>query len=338
MGARYKSDQNRVLVQYESGTYGVSSGNGYWLGQVTDHSLTDSENLIESHFLGTSTRSYSDLANGPRDVEGTMTFNPQDMRLVFYTIGSVYSAGTSNKFQHTATQVNTNNWLNPFASGTGQFNAPTSFTVEDLKVSPTSNRNSLRTVNGCIPNSAIVTAAQGEKVQVELSYIGQNVVYSSGAGITTINTAVSGVTPYLWNNCTLTIAGSSIPTAKEVSVEINNNLEGPHYINGSRVIATPIVGNRDVTLNATIDWESDMAQVIYDALYKSNATFNAVFDLNADVASTGSKHTIFTFSGCKITSMELPSTSEGVTESSIEIRPQNISAQEWGVGSSYTAW
>jgi hypothetical protein len=50
--------------------------------------------------------------------------------------------------------------------------------------------------------------------------------------------------------------------------------------------------------------------------------------MNAD-SSAGSKHAIFIMSGCYINSMENPSTSEGVTESSIEIVPESVTGSEW---------
>ena len=58
-------------------------------------------------------------------------------------------------------------------------------------------------------------------------------------------------------------------------------------------------------------------------MFKDNASFNSTFDLNADT-STGSQHTIFFMSGCKIISMSEPSTMEGVNEVTMEIKPQSV--------------
>ena len=335
---RYKQDQNRVIAQYESGTYGVTSGNGVWIGQVTEHSMEDIEGFIETRFVGAGNRSYGQLIAGPRDVTGTVTYAPQDMRLIFYAIGSVASSQSASTGNHRASQINTGSWLNAFASGTGQFNSPTSFTIEDSKYQPITDRNSIRTIRGCIPDSVTLTLAQGEKATVEMTYIGQNAVYTSGTRVSTINTATSGVTPYLWNNAVLTLAGSTIETAREISLEIANNLAGPHYINGSRVIATPFVGDREITLNVTTDLDSNIAAMLYENIYKGGSMFNATLDLNVDVATVGSQHANFVFSGCKIFSIEMPSTADGVSESALVIRPQNISATEFSIGSTYLAW
>ena len=335
---RFKQDQNRVIAQFESGTYGVTSGNGVWIGQVMEHSMEDIEGFIEARYLGAGNRSYSQLVQGPRDVTGTLTYAVQDMRLIFYAIGSVASSQSALTGNHRASQINTGSWLNAFASGTGQFNSPTSFTIEDSKYQPITDRNSIRTIKGCIINNASLKLSQGEKVMVDLTYIGQNVIYTSGTRVATTNTAMSGNTPYLWNNATLTLAGSVLNTVKEITLEIANNLEGPHYINGSRVIASPFVGNRDVTLSIISDFDSDTGAMLYENLYKGGSSFNTTLDLNADITTTGSQHTSFVLSGCKITAFDLPSSSEGISESTLTIRPQNISATEYSIGSTYLAW
>ena len=86
---RYQSDQNKVVLVHESGTYGVTSGAaniGIWVGQVTDHSIEDSEGLIVDRYLGNLSRSYGTITQGPQDVTGTLTMHPQDMRLLFWAI------------------------------------------------------------------------------------------------------------------------------------------------------------------------------------------------------------------------------------------------------------
>ena len=80
---RYISDMNKVVLLAESGTYGVTSGTtngGLWVGEVTEHSVDDNENLLEDRYLGTNTRSVAEWAAGPRDVTGTITYNAQDFR------------------------------------------------------------------------------------------------------------------------------------------------------------------------------------------------------------------------------------------------------------------
>lgn len=316
---RYVSDQNKVVLLVESGTYGVTSGtNGIWIGEVTEHKVDDAENLLVDRYLGANTRSVSEWAPGPRDVTGTLTYNAQDMRLPFWAIGSVNNAGTGSNNIHYVNQVNTNNWQNPFVSGTGQMNAPMSFGLEDSKTAGGTGSVFLRTIKGCTLNNVTITASQGEKVVVEVDYLAQNMFYSGGTSSITATGSNITTTPYLWSNCSFQVSGTTMNTLKEVSLEINNNLTGPHYLNGSRDIAAPYPGNRDNTINLDYDLDDQTGTLIYD-FYKRNVSFNCIFDMNADNVTTGSRHVIFFLSGCKVNKCEVPSVVEGVVETSAEL-------------------
>ena len=106
-------------------------------------------------------------------------------------------------------------------------------------------------------------------------------------------------------------------------------------MNGSRVIGVPINGRRDYTLSVTMDLDGDDADMLYNEFYKAGSEFHAEFELQASVTATGSKFVLFTMSGCRITTMANPSTIEGTTESTIEIRPTSLigSAIETGTES-----
>jgi hypothetical protein len=312
---RFVNDQNKVIMFCESGTYATASGTaGLWIGLVENNTLDDAENKMETRFVGASTRSFSQMIPGPRDIKGTLTYAPQDMRLPFLSIGSVVDGGTTNKYTHLATQINNDVRQSPFTSGT--LNPPTSFTIEDSKTSTGANNTFIRTINGCITDSTKITATQSEKVRIDIDYIGQTLNFTSG---TASSTTVSTTTPYLWNNCSLTMSGTSITTAKEVILEINQNLEAPHYLNGSRDISVPFFKNRENKMTVTLDLDAPTSSLLYNGLYKNNAQFDTTFDMNADVTATGSQHTIFFLSGCRITSMDAPSEVEGVTESTLEM-------------------
>ena len=330
---RYIHDQNKVVLLHESGTYATTSGNGYWIGQVIEHEIEDNENKTIDVYMGTASRSFSTITPGPRDANGTLTYNMQDGRIPFFAIGSVNEGGGVNAYYHLANQINTATWLSPFVSGTGLLSTPISFTLEDSKQSPGTGRNFIRTIRGCIPNEVTITAAEGEKVKVECAYVAQNVAVTSGNTTTLVEITT---TPYLWNNCTLTLGGSPINTAKEVSLVINNNIEAPHYVNGSRDVANPYPLDRELTLNVTLDLDGNDADMLYNEYYKSNGIFNATFDMNRD--TTGSQHIIFALSGCRITTMENPSTIEGAVESTIEIRPQNIIGSAFDNVAKYNPW
>jgi hypothetical protein len=345
--ARFISDYNKVVGIHESGTYAVqetgavgAAGSTFWIGQVTENSIENAQNHIETKYMGTASRSFDSIILGPNDVTGTLTYHPHDMRLMFFAIGSIVevSGATLTTATHGVTQINSDVWQSPFTSGTNQQTAPMSFTIEDSKQSPGTGRNFIRTVNGAVVNTATLTLTQGEKAVMEIAYIGQSEKFSSGTTTILINSGTSALTPYLWANASLTLAGSVMDTAKEISFEVNNNIEAPHYINGSRVIGVPYAGNREYTLNVTADLDGTNASFLYEQYYLGGSSFNGTLDLNADVTAIGSKHTIFYLSGCKITGMDNPSTAEGTTETAIEIRPQNVTGSVFDKTHKYCPW
>lgn len=318
MGARFVTDTNKVGFFFESGTYGnpsgIAGGIAQWPGEVTESALDDAENLLVDRFLGANTRSVAQWVGGPREITGTLTYHPTDMLLAFQGIGSVNDGGTAGHYTHDVNQINTNAWQCPFTSGTGTLNGPFSFTLEDSKT--TAGSGFIRTVNGVCLDKITISSKQGEKVEVSADWIGKTLTYSGG--ITTTTVINSGTTPYLWSNCAVTLSGLSATTAKEFSLEINQNLEAPHYLNNSRDISAPIPGPRENTLSVTLDLDSQVGNTMYE-IYKNNASFNSIVDMNADV-TTGSQHTIFFLSGCKVNTMDVPSTNDiGVNETTVEI-------------------
>lgn len=329
--ARYISDQNKVVLIQESGTYAVTSGNGVWIGEVTESSMDDVEGKIEDRYLGTATRNFNDFVAGPRDVTGTITYNTQDFRIPLWAIGSVVDSTAAGIDKHIVTENATNVIQNPFTSGANRLNNPMSFTIEDSKQSIGTGRNFIRTVKGCVPNIVTITATQGEKVSTEVQYIGQTLSFSSGTTTSVTETLGSNIRPYLWSDASIKVAGSTLSTVKEVTFEINNNIEAPHYINGSRDISVPIPMNKEYRLGLTLDLDGTDAAMLYNTLYKNNASFNAILDFNADgqVATAGSAHAIFTMSGCIITAMDNPSLNEGTNESTVEIRPKSVNGSVW---------
>ena len=341
--ARYGADQNKVLGLHESGAYANATVSGIWFGEVTDHSIDDAEGLIESRYMGTATRSFDDFDQGPIDVTGTLTFHPVDMRLPFWAIGSIVETSGANTL-HGVGEVASDVCQNFFVSGPGQdMTVPMCFSIEDSKQAPGDSRNFIRTVAGACLDTVTITARQGEKVTVDVDYVGQSLAYTPSGTTTTI--VDSGTKPYMWSDCALTLAGSPMDTAKEFSLAIKSNMKVDHYIGSSalgrfygRLIAPPVAGNKDYTLSLTMDLPSDDAFWIYDQMYKGGSSFNAEWDMNADSAVTGSKHTNLIMSGCRITSMDNPSTIEGLNETTLEVRPKNVTGSAWDTISNYNPW
>lgn len=305
-----------------------------WPGQVQSFSLNDAENPIVTRYIGDNDRSIAAFDDGPRDLTGTLTYAPQDMMLVAHALGSVYSVSGTNAV-HTATEINNNVIQSPFTSG--GLNAPFSFTIEDSKQAPGTGGNFIRTLGGMVPNTLTITANQGEKVSIDVDFIGKEVTYSSG---TTTSVTEKTFPAYTWGDVSMIFSGAtafSVNTAKNLTFEINQNMEGPHYLTGSREISEPIPLNRDYTLNLTADLAQEFSTSLYEGFFRGGSEFNAVIDMN-HVSDAGSQHTIITCSGCLITSMDTPSEVEGPQETTLEVRPKNVSMVVYDQTATYNPW
>ena len=330
MTTRYASDQNKVVMKFESGTYAgsisvVGNATDGWIGQVQSFDLTEEQGVQETRYLGNLKRGYAKFTDGPEDVTGTLTYNPQDMRLVAQAIGSVVAVSStgSNALVY-ATEFETDKCQSVWISGTSEdMGRPYSFAIEDSKQAPGTHANWIKTARGCSINTLTIEASEGEKVKVDLDVIAQTVEYSSGA--TSSVTANTNVEPYLWSDSILTLSGTVMNTCKDWSLEISNNLEAPHYVNGSKVIGNIMPLNRDYTLSVTADLENPTGEVFYK-IYKAGTNFNADITLDKTKATgdNGSQYAVFGMSGCVITEMDAPSEVEGINEVTMTIRPQYL--------------
>ena len=346
--ARFVGDTNKIVGIHESGTYGVqeagangAAGSTFWIGQVTENTIDDNENYSADRHMGTGKRTYSSMEQGPKDVTGTLSYHPHDMRLFFYAIGSIVevSGATASTCTHAVTEVNSDVWQSPFTSGTDTHPAPMSFTIEDSKQSVGTGRNFIRTLNGTVNNTATLTLSQSEKATMDIDYIAQDSPFTSGTTTTLVDSGTQALVPYMWDDCLLTLAGSVMDTAKEISLEVNTNMKAPHYINGSRVIGVPYAGAKDYTLNVTMDLDGQDAAWLYEKYYRGGSSFNGTLDMNADITAVGSKHTNIVMSGCHVTSMDNPSSADAdTTETTIEIRPETVAGSVWDRTAYYLPW
>jgi len=346
--ARFIGDYQKVVGLHESGTYayvasGADSvaGSTYWIGQVTDLSIDDAENYIEDRYMGTATQNFDTMDKGPKDVTGTLTYHPHDMRLMFYAIGSIVdvSGATGTTAEHQVSEVNSNVWQSPFTSGTGTHPAPMSFSLEDSKQSPGTGRNFVRQVKGAVVNTAALTLSQGEKATIDIDYIGEHIDYHSGTTTTLVNSGTQAITPFMWDDSLLTLAGSVMDTSKEIVFAVNRNMTAPHYNNGSRHIGTPYTGKRDYTLDITMDLDGLDASWLYKDYYRGGSSFNGDLTLDADITAVGSKYAKFIFSGCRITAMDNPSNAEAeTTETTITVRPQSVAGSAFDRTHKYNPW
>ena len=259
-----------------------------------------------------------------------MTLFPQDWRLLGFALGSITTvSGTNNT--HYMNVVNTGTRGNAFTSGV--FNPFISFSVEESRTGPTANQQFKRTIKGANVNTYALNISQSEPVSVETSFIAQ--IGSWHSGNSTAVTAGSN-RPYLWSDATLQIPGATTQeSVKNLSLNINNNFVGPHYVNGSRVIQVPYPLNLDITLTATQDLDSTMAGSLYDTFFKGGSPFNAILDINNTI-DPGSHRLTVTLSGCKMVEMTVPAQIGGVTEVNYTLVPGSLSAIAYDTMPLYT--
>ena len=327
--ARYISDSNQVGFFYESGTYATPTGLALQsAGLVQENSLTSAMNTLPIRFTGNATRDVGQQVNVMEDFEGTLTFYPQDWKGLVFALGSVVSAGsneTTVPYTHTIKALNSTD-TNQFTSKPTALKPFISFSIEDSQTnagSATTNKNFVRTAKGCMVNTWSVSASQGEPVTCEIGYIAQSVTQTSGVA-TSLTTGTQR--PYLFDDLIVSKGGTAMDTVREFSFTINNNLDAPHYINGSKVVSVPIPGNRDYEISMTIDANEDDTIPLYEANLLGGSEFNMTANFTDASAGAGSRGIVMTFSGCKLTSMENPSTMEGVDEQSITIVPKTVTA------------
>ena len=314
--ARFLGDQAFISWKFESGTYGSADATAQWPGQVTEHSIDENTNVTALRYAGGGTRNVEQFLDGPIDYTGTLTCRPNDWKFFVLALGSNIDAGSPSPYTHTISELESNN-SSPFISGT--LNPFTSFQIEDCHRAPGTGLNFVRTLQGCVVNSLSISASQGEPITAELNYIAQDIIYSSGAPTAVTDPATR---PFQWRDVKLHIPSGTVYDAiTEFSLELNNNLEPPHYLNGSRVISVPIPQNRDYTLSVTLHSTSERVGTLYNEYFIGGSTFNAMLEVNA---STGSRDAFFIMSGCKVIDMESPTTTEGVLSQTLTIQPQNV--------------
>lgn len=312
--AVYAADQNQVIFLYESGTYGTASGGAFWPGLVQSNEIDENVGVIEVRNTGTASRNVNQFIDGPTEYRGTLTTFPQDWRLLLFAYGDHTDAGSPSPYTHTLSEANSNN-VDPF---TGE--VMPSFQIEDAQRGVVAGSHFVRTIAGCIADSFTLTAAEGEPVSLEIGYVGQSITYSSGAA-----TSVTAITtrPFMWRDTSVAIpSGTRFGNVKEASITMNNNLEIPHYVTGSRDIGVPIPTNRDYEVSLTLNSDPARTKALYDQYFLGGSTFNMIVASNL---SAGSRTISFTFSGCKLVDMEAPSANEGVNEHTVTIHPQTSS-------------
>ena len=330
--AKFLSDQNKLGFFYEPNTYGLGSqpaaGTGQWIGLVQEHTIDESINIIPIRYQGSTDRNVDAFANGALDYTGTFSYFPQDWKFLGFAIGSIEDSITAGS--HVMTETNSDDLIY-----TGSTTSLPAFTLEDSKTISTGS-NFVRVIKGCMVDSYTVTWAQGEITSCEVGYVAQAGSFTSGASSIITPTTT---TPHLWNDMTMVVSGGNIPLANgslsnvtEATLTVSNNLEGAHYLNGSKEIKEALPLNRDLELTATLSLDNANAKYWYDNYFIGGSEFVAT------ISSIGAPGSLFiTMNGCRINDMEVPSPMEGIVEQTVTINPQSISAIAYDSIAKYAA-
>jgi len=330
--ARMIADQNKVGLLVESGTYATESGTSLtWIGYVQSHDINENQGVMSIRYQGTATRNINQHVNGPIDNTGTLSYYPQDFRLLGYALGSMVDSGSPSPYTHVLSETNTNVG-NAFTSGT---TAPfISFTLEDSHTAAGTGQNLVRTANGCMVDTFTLNGTQGEILTVDVDYIAQNIDYTSGASIAITENTNERV--YLWSDVKVHIPSGTVqPELTDFTFTVKNNLEAPHYMNGSRVIGLPFPKNREYQVDLTFQPDSTRLKTLYESYFKAGSEFNMLLEINA---STGSQAGYIILSGCKLNPMSSPSPIEGIDETTVTIIPKTCLVNVDDLTLKYNPW
>lgn len=330
----YVSDQNKVLMLHESGTYAnTSDTSGVWLGLVQSHDASENVNTQEIRYTGTASRNVGQFVNTSKDYEGALSLYPQDWRMLAFSLGSVVDAGSPSPYTHTISEANsgqrnyaTSGTLSPFVS----------FSIHESKKGSVDGESFIRTYKGCVADSLTISASEGEPVSCEVAYKAQSVTLGSKT-TDIINIASEDTSrPYVFSDCKLHLpSGTVIQTLKDFSFSVNNNTEVKHYLNGSQTAAIIVPTSRDYELSVTMDSDSTKHKALWETYFQDGGTFNTMLEISQ---STGSEELFLIMSGCKLTEFSSPTPSEGIDEFSLTIKPQSVSANVNDFVERYNAW
>src|SRR3990167_478976 len=148
--AYHVGDQSQITLFYESGTWASTSGAAVWPGEVLSNDIDDDVGVIQNRYAGTASRNVGEFIDGPQKVLGTVSFRPQNWRVLKFALGSCVDGGSPSPYQHLYSE--TNNGVN-VVDVAGQ--SLPSFGIEDAQVTATGS-NFVRTVKGCFIDSIIV--------------------------------------------------------------------------------------------------------------------------------------------------------------------------------------
>jgi len=311
------SDQNKVMFYYESGAYGTASGGTNWIGLVTNHAIDENENVVPLRYVAGAGRNVNQFVQTSKEVEGTITYHPQDLRFLKFALGSCVDGG-SPTYEH---RLKENDSCDSSAEIANQ--VLPSFQIEDAH-GCTAGSVFKRTVTGAMVDTMTLNFPEGEMMSIDLGYTAQNITYASGdaAAVTKRTNRPFLAMDYQYFIGSPDTGTQPYPNVKTASLEIAENLSKPNYCDGNRYRGEPIPTSRDYTFNVTLNENNNQTHVLYDKYFIGGSAFNCEIRAKTTNSSLGSA--FIYLSGCELVNMDAPTTAEGENENTLTIRPTKV--------------
>ena len=331
--ARYVGDQNVTGMLIESGTYAVTSGTALnWIGYIQSCDINEDTGVKAVRYQGNMNRNVGLWVDGPLNYTAKISYYPTDWSMLPYVLGSCVDVSGTSLSTHVITETNSASG-NAFTSGTKM--PFMSFTLVNQQKGAADGLAFNRTIGGCMVDSATISMKQGDMITVDLDVAGQSGTFTSGTPL--VPAIDSGYTkPLMWQNIQVHMpSGTIVSDVLDATIKINNNLEKPHYLNGSRVIEAPQPLNRDYEVDMTLHATSEQSKGFYNQYFIGGSEFNMMFSVTEN---TGSRYAYFVFSGCKMTDMSAPTKFEGINEQKLSIKPKSLIINAGDLNAGYNPW
>src|SRR3990167_6262440 len=222
----------------ESGLYANPSGTGQWIGKVQSHEIDENFNYQPIRYTNSTSRNVQEFVDGQIEYNGTLTYYPQDFKMVGYALGSITDGGSPSPYGHKYREANSNtsNFWTSRSSG-----AFISFALEDVHSIGQAGSSAIRYLKGCMVDSWTLSWEQGGILDAEAEYIAQDIVYASGTAAAGSSATANTTSPFLWSNMRVHIpSGTVIDNITDGEISISNSVERRYYGNGSKITALPV--------------------------------------------------------------------------------------------------
>ncbi|MBL5776993.1 hypothetical protein HV436_01415 [Bacillus sporothermodurans] len=223
---------NTVVIGKEA-TYGVTATEFKWAGVVESFEPEENNNVDARRTVGV--RNAFMLRQGAKEVDGNLTVQLQNARLIAYALGKVVNSGdgTTTPFTHTITPV-----------GAG----------EELPSLTVQNNNALqgllRNYVGGKVDTITLTAEAEEAVNLEAEIQFKDVL--TGGTPATVTAELDNY--FMFYEGLVKINGTQVADLTELELEITNNLERRFTLSGERTPVRIEEGGLEITASLTMDF------------------------------------------------------------------------------------